>query len=570
MTHIDAVVSKSITESRNNKLVLPDWAFVGGMIVILLALTSLPYMFSFLNSPPDKQFMGVILDAPDHLQYFSWMRDFSHSNLVSNKLTPEPNPPIFFNLMWWGLGRLSNIFGLDIAEIYQVLRVVATIFLLIFLFRLMSWLIPDQTRRRTAYLVALLTSGFGWVLILLKYTLMNGITPFPNDIFIAEGNTFLGILGYPHFIAALTYILVFDLVLRGEKAGMYRYSILAGFFALFLGWQHTYDLITVYGILAAYIGLRILRDHRIPVFTFLSLIVIGLISFWPALYSVWLTSANPIWKEVLSQFVNAGIFSPTPVHLPILLGLAFILAVFGLVKKQPLKIKQLSDNDLFVIGWFLASFLLIYLPVDYQIHLLNGWQIPIAILATGGFYDHILPFLGKLAKNLFPPFKEDVFYKIAPALLILAIIPTNLYLLGWRFVELSKHDYPYFLYNDEVQALQWLSNHGKPDEVVLSSLTIGQYIPAYTGMHAFLAHWAQTVDFYGKSKMVDEFYSTTITDLQRQSILKEFNVHYVFFGPAERQIGNFNPAQSSYLKIAYSSKLVEVFQVEDQSANFQN
>jgi hypothetical protein len=52
--------------------------------------------------------------------------------------------------------------------------------------------------------------------------------------------------------------------------------------------------------------------------------------------------------------------------------------------------------------------------------------------------------------------------------------------------------------------------------VVLSSLTIGQYIPAYTGAHAFLAHWAQTLDFFGKSRMVDEFFAAGTDNQRRQ------------------------------------------------------
>ena len=74
------------------------------------------------------------------------------------------------------------------------------------------------------------------------------------------------------------------------------------------------------------------------------------------------------------------------------------------------------------------------------------------------------------------------------------MLPTNLYLWAWRFTDLGRHDYPYYLYEDEIQALGWLRENAEPDDTALSSLALGQYIPAISGSKAFLAHWAQTVD----------------------------------------------------------------------------
>src|SRR5436309_13016887 len=86
---------------------ISDWRFVSVTLLVVLALTSLPYLFAYATTPPDKQFMGILLDVPDHVQYFSWMRELSHAPLAANKLTPEPNRAIFFNLLWWGLGHLG-------------------------------------------------------------------------------------------------------------------------------------------------------------------------------------------------------------------------------------------------------------------------------------------------------------------------------------------------------------------------------------------------------------------------------------------------------------------------------
>jgi hypothetical protein len=266
------------------------------------------------------------------------------------------------------------------------------------LYRVCSFFLADRRQRRLAFLVASLTSGFGCVLVILKYALHQSDVVFPMDLYIAEGNTFLGILGYPHFIAAALYIFVFDLLLRGHRKASYLYSLAAGLAALFLGWQHAYDLVSVYGVMGAYTVLLALRDRKIPVFWVLSIAIVGSISWWPALYSVWLTSADPVWKQILGQFVNAGVFTPGPLHLLILFGPAFLIALATVVRMNPVRLRKLDNASLFLVAWFLVTFVLIYLPVNYQIHLLNGWQVPIAILAVRGLYTYGRPLAARTAR----------------------------------------------------------------------------------------------------------------------------------------------------------------------------
>lgn len=531
--------SRPQSHSANASVTLGEWGAVGLITITVILITSLPYWYGYASTPADKQFMGMMLDVPDHLQYFSWMRELSYANLSANKLTPEPNAPVFFNLLWWGLGRLSLVFNWGYAEAYQLLRVVSTALFLPLVYRVCAWFLPQGPKRWTAFLIATFTSGLGWILVVMKYTVTNGELWFPLDLYVAEGNTFLSILGYPHFIAAALYIFVFDLILRGQKKQDWRYDVGAGLFALFLGWQHTYDLIIVYAVLGTYALLTLLRDRAIPWHLVRSGLIIGLISFWPALYSVLLTSLDPLWKEVLAQFSNAGVFTPGPLHLPILLGIPFVLALITAILDGPHHLQGKDNNTLFIMAWFWISFVLIYLPVDYQIHMLNGWQVPIAILATQGIFRYIVPRLQRWqeTRNRSWPIEKWV-----PLAMLLVIIPTNLYLFAWRFVDLGRHDHPYYLHKDEIAALDWLENRVQPDDVILSSLTFGQYIPAHTGAHAFLAHWAQTVDFFMKEKQVAFIYSpeaqaeSSYTNIT-QTILDQFHVDYLVCGPAEREIG---------------------------------
>jgi len=264
---------------------------------------------------------------------------------------------------------------------------------------------------------------------------------------------------------------------------------------------------------------------------------------------------------VLAQFSNAGVYTPNLLHLPILLGFAFLLALFTVIKDNPFRLQGVSDKDLFLSSWFWSNFLLIYIPTDFQIHMLNGWQVPIAILAVQGLFRYLKPALEKFLSKRRRPLSSVTIQRFLGIGIILIILPTNLYLWAWRFVDLSRHDYPYYLNKDEISALNWLDKNASPDSVVLSSLTIGEFIPATTGAHAFLAHWAQTVDFYGKTNMVNEFFASGTSDSRRQQILAEYRVNYVFYGPAEKALGGYQPGDSNYLELVFSAPAGKVYAV---------
>jgi hypothetical protein len=536
-----------------------EWYFVWAIAVVVLGLTSLPYLYGHLSSPPDKQFMGLMLDVPDHGQYLSWWRGFQSSLLISNKLTPEPNEPIFFNLLWWALAQVSRWTGLGYVPVYQVFRWIAGGSFLWAVYRLIAQLLPDVRQRRTAFLLVTFSSGLGWVLVVLKYTLAKGELLFPLDVYIAEGNSFLCILGYPHFAFAAAFIaLTFEFIWRGWKEEQTKYMVIAGVLALLLGWMHAYDLLLIYGIIGTFAILVWLKQRAFSWRLFWGGVIVCVLSCSGAIYSVVLTTVDPLWEEVLAQFANADVYTPSPPHLVILFGFSLLLAVtawIGLVWR-----KQWSEENLFVIGWFLAGAMLNYIPTDFQIHMLNSWQIPIMVLVTKGLYDFVTPAIA----NWRPTVGEKATRWVVVVFAI-AVLPTNLYLWAWRFVDLARHDYPFYLHREDAAALDWLRENTSPDDVVLCSLTIGQYVPAVSGNTAFLAHWAQTVDFYDKRNRVARFFDVAAPDEERVETIYNFGVDYVFYGPAERELGDYDPATASWLDLTFSAPQAEVYRVKDHS-----
>lgn len=532
--------------------------YVAAVTSILLLVTSIPVIFGYVITPEGMWFSGIVDNVHDTSQYLSWMNEAGQRLFTENKLTAEPSRAIFLNLHWWILGRLASLLGISIFLMYQLFRIFAICLLVVSSYLFFSLIFDDQTRRRFAFVLSLLTSGLGWVWIVNKQ--ITGDLNFPLDVHTTLGNAFYTMTSSPHlaFSAAMT-ILVMLVVLWGFLRRSIRISIAAGLLALFLGAGHIYDLVLVWSVLAVFGALVTLRDGfswRV----FWSLFGVVLISSPAALYWGWVSS-DPIWKQALSQYDNLGVFTPDPLHLLILLGLTFLVALATFSGVVPLY--RQSHKQLFIKCWFGITLLLIYLPLPFQIMLLTGYQIPLAALATIGLFDHILPWLWERmpATRLGRWFSGLKISWLLPVLFLLAVLPTNLYLLGWRLVVLNRHEYPIYLYQDDLSAMKWLREETSADEVVLSSFSIGHYLAGVAGNKAFLANAVMTLDFYKKEALVNEFYRGETSDTERQRLVRDYGIHYVYYGEAEKGIGDFDPGASQLFSEVFSSPRVKVFEV---------
>lgn len=552
---------------HNSQRKLPDRWFVGICSTLMALLTSMPYVFGYLIAPANRVFMGIITRTPDIAQYLAWMKRFMSANLISDSLTPEPNEAVFFNLLWWTLAKISKILSLEPMLVVQAYRILSIFVFAGVLYWFIGLIMPEIRYRRAAFLVTYFGAGLGWIYVVLKYT-FPGITFLgPKDVYVVEPNSYLSMLGISHFpISAALILLVFGFFLIGYEQHKWKYTLFASLAAIILGWEHAYDLLLVYAILGVFILVLLTRDGFSwrPI---LSLFVIGITSCWPALYSIYITRTYVVWKSVLSQFDNAGAWTPDPFHLLFLMGLPFIAAIFAFDGLVP--IKERSIRSLFVRVWFIVNLFLIYIPLNFQIHYLNGWQIPTAILAVEAFFNRMLPWLQshipfERLKKAFSPQRIE---KGVVSLVFTALLLTNIYLFLWHFYNITRFPHDIYLYSDEKAALKWLAQTAKPDDVILSAIDVGQYIPSQTGAKAFLAHWAMTKDLYQKQDIVQKFFDGTTSDDFRIQTINEYSVDYVIISTQESSLGNYDPSQSAFLQLCFNSPLAKVYCVKtDQLA----
>jgi hypothetical protein len=497
--------------------------FVAAVTIGIYLLTTIPYLFGYAMAGPEEHFTGIVFDVADTAQYFAWMRSFSHNIIIANPLTPEPGAERFFNLQWWLLGLFAFKTPLGPVIVYQLLRVIALAGFSTVVAGFCHLVSPQ--RAKLGFAMVMLTSGFGWVLVALKHILSEDEVRYPLDIHVGEANSFFAAMAFPHLlVAGALLIAVFILFLNATGSRKWRYSLALIPLTLCLGFSHGYDLIPAMAIPAATALILSLRERRVSDFVWpATAIVIGAAP--PALYALALTRLDGTWKGVLSQYGNAGVFSPSPPHLLILLGLPLVLA---LPQLKPTHWRTADVNGLFVRVWAVVGFFLLYIPTDYQIKMLIAYQVPVSLMAAATLNQAA----GTLARHVGTIELAKV--RLAGATLVLGFIAlTNIYLTGWRMVDLRRTDYPYYLADADIRAIQELDDVAREHDIVLSSETVGVFVPVYSDSRPYLAHWAQTLDYLDRREQVAWFFQPTTSDESRAAFLSEHGIDFVISGPAE-------------------------------------
>ncbi|MGQ9613026.1 MAG: hypothetical protein ACUVSL_08700 [Chloroflexus sp.] len=528
-----------------------EWRFYGVVILGLMLVIWAPIVFAFVTAPPDRQFMGVIDGVPDHNQYFAWLHSFTHSDLAANRLTPETNEPAFFNLLWWTTARFSVITGVSYLTAYTILRLVAILSLLASLLIFLP-LINDQPRQRQiAFWLICTSGGFGVIWIIVKYAASLPEAPFPISIYTLEPNTLMIMQAFPHFTMALALIIaIFSLMLLAWRTKQSRYAVAAGIVGAVLALQHAYDLLIVYSALGLF-GLFVWwRDRQFPAVLFKQGVILAIFSAPGALYLAYLVANEPTWGRKLEQFDNAGVFTPNPLLLIILLGVPLLLAFAGLRKRM---FFSRDDREIFLVSWFVVHFGLMYLPLKFQIHMLLGLQIPMMLLAAKYIDEHLIPVLRRRGKWVLNIGLVAVFG--------LSII-TSVYIQGWRFVYLARYEQPHYLTNDEIAALQWLQQRTTGNDVVLADIEFGQFVPVWSDARAYIAHWAGTLDFYTKRDNSRIVLDPATSATQRRQLLDEFQVSYVVMRDRDGNRAELTRQSADTLEPVYENATVSIYRVK--------
>ena len=272
------------------------------------------------------------------------------------------------------------------------------------------------------------------------------------------------------------------------------------------------------------------------------------------IYSLIVFAVNPIMRQWSAQNL---VLSPHPLHYVMGYALVGLLGVLGVIYV----LRRRDEMRLRLVAWVIVVPPLLYLPFNLQRRLIEGWQIPLAILAAWGLTHFVLP-AWRRARPVrwlirFPRYSVRGLTRWAIMLILMAMVPTYILLLGSGTLAVLARAAPIFREGGEVRALNWLAARATYDDVILSSYESGNYIPARVGARVFIGLGTETVHIEDKRALMKHFFDSATSDDWRAQFLREYGITYVFAGPDDY----FSPDTPKSLLPVYQAEEYTIYRV---------
>jgi uncharacterized membrane protein len=276
-------------------------------------------------------------------------------------------------------------------------------------------------------------------------------------------------------------------------------------------------------------------------------VLMGIVQMPIVAYDLWVFSTQPVFAGWSAQNVT---LSP-PLHIYLAgYGVLLVLGAIGALAWA----RRGWEGLAFPLIWIALVAVLAQLPWNMQRRFLEGVQVPLGLLAGVG-----------LAESLFTVRREQPLTRwrwLALALLLAFTAMSNLYLTLGHTVAAATRSSELFLSVDLAAGIDWLAENSSPKDIVLSDFETGNLIAGRIGQRVVVGHWMETVDFENKKEAVAHFFDSGTPDEDRIGLLVQYGVDYVFHGPDERALGQFEPREAAYLLPVFSQGAVTVYRAE--------
>ncbi len=471
----------SVPVTRGERALVLAWA------LLLVCAAAAPIVNGYLHERPGERFLGLVPSYyEDYQSYFAWMRQAEQGHLLFRDLfTSEPQRRVVLLPVFWLMGALARVSGAPLVAVWLAVHAFATVLLVVAIHAFAARFSGGRPTRLLALALATTASGLGW---LYPASTMAGTAEIDRPIshWMVEANQFFPIATcYFTLPLALALMLLALLrLLRYLEHGRTRDAAAAGGLALALVATHHYDVVTLFAVAATWVVvLRAPRWRGLALFAAIPapfvLYSLAAVRLEPALSHLTWTMPVP---SVSAHVVGWGA--------PLLL--AVCAALIPGVRRE-------NRNVALLVAWPLTVVLLLAVPIEFRRKFIWGAHVPLAVLTAMTAcwaWRRIEP-------EALPTWLRRALAATAAAALVV-------FCAGGSFVRehdlmrrAAGHGADEFVPQPFVEALDWLRDHVRPGDVVMSSPSFATLIPGWTGATAFTGHWAQTIDSDDKSRFVE-------------------------------------------------------------------
>ncbi|MCB8942187.1 MAG: hypothetical protein H6658_00280 [Ardenticatenaceae bacterium] len=538
-----------------------EWLIALLIALLTIAITLIPYGLASLPHEDGRLFTHTIMNPEDSQTYFAKIyQGYQGHALYTIPFTPEPHNGAFVGVFYVWLGHLARVTGLSITAVWHTSRLLADLILFLTTFAFISQFLTDRFQRWTAYLLALFGSGLGWLLFVIGQPYWLG--HFPVDFKQPGAHLFFTAFTYPHITLGTACILIsiWGLWRLGDgQTTLFPLLLLLNLSNTALGIAYPFLLYIIMVVTALYWLYLTLRARRFlwqKGFLFASTYLIPAPLY---IYYAYTLQTNAVFK---AWDVQAATPSPPWPHFIVAYGLMLLLGLLYWYKKP-----EQRPLTAILWLWILAVALLLYAPLGPQRRFVQGVHVPLAILATAAFTQLFLPRWqqSKLWQHLLtkPRYNQPGLTRLTTLIFLAFMSFSNLYVLASVSTSsLIQRPDPLFRPADELEAANWLAQNGEETAVLIGDMQTGNYIAAHTPVRVILGHWAETVDYETKQALVSQFYSTTTSHTWRQDLIQQYHIRYIWYGPREQQLGDFDPQTAVYLQPLYANPTITIYTVK--------
>ncbi len=532
-----------------------EWRVVLVCYVVLVLLTSAPYLYGYITRPEGSVYTGIRNLTPgDFNAWFSWMEQVQQGKLLlKNPYTTEPQKVAYTNPLWESIGLFAKFFSMSNLLAMHVARILLLAVFLIVLMLFLSFFLRSVRQRIITFLVILFSSGIGLFVGPFIRLYHDDTLDYPTDLWVPESNTFLTIYHSPHLLASLIMVLlIFLLMLIAFRTGRWWASVFAGLAGLLLVWFHPFNAATVFAVLFVYLFIHAILEQRIPWRVLLHFAVFGLLTLPAFAYLFWLRA----YDSTIALWESQNLL-PSPSILMYLAGFGLLVPLALIGGRASLWPQR--KEALFILTWVVVSSSLLYSPLDFQRRLVEGLHVPVSILAGWGIV-RILDWISY--RFIVQPRTVFILGSIVGAFLVVFLPLTNFQILSQDlYTYATKKEFPYYLTGQEASALAWVKDNTPDNAVLLSRMEIGNFLPAYTGRTVYIGHGPQTLYWRDKHAVVTRFFFHNNLDDAKYQFLKQNSITYIYYGEREHSIGTYNPFIKPYLEKVYDAGGIAVFRV---------
>lgn len=519
------------------------WVIIFALVV--LAVTTLPVLLGFWMQGSDWKFTGFFIGVEDGNSYIAKMSiGTSGGWLFNTPYTAYPQNGFLAFLPYILLGKLAAGAGQhdQLVALFQIFRWVGGFVMISATYQFVAFFIEEPRWRILGTAVATLGGGFGWM----AFTGLQSIwgDRIPLEIYSPETFGFLSVFTLPHLALGR------GLLLLGLLAYWRGYSttrktsttILNGLLWLGLGFMQPLTVLIGWLVIGVDLIVRYISQRKGWGVTqnWRGGLVNGLImvacSAPVVLYTVLSFLTDPFLKIWSEQNI---ILSPPP--LDYLMAYAIILPFFtaGVLKL----VRQRRVESFTLLGWVALLPLLAYFPYNLQRRLPEGIWVGLVILAVAG--------LGTFS------FRWLRFGRI---FLWTSFLTTILVFAGSIFSVLQVKT-PIYRPADEISAFQSITPAGSSYPIVLAAYDTANALPAWAQARTLIGHGPESIHLKEIQPRVEKFFQQETSNNERVQLIKEFNIRYIIWGPAERKLGSWDPASLPVLNKTYQNAVYQVFEV---------